>query len=85
MDGFLLVSGYQATNCGSDAVSISGATNYWYGVIYAPGGGVKVSNSSMQVTGMIIADRIDFSGSRLDIIADPDVLPPIPASVVIAE
>lgn len=85
MDGFLLVSGYQATNCGTDAVSISGATNYWYGVIYAPGGGVKVSNSSMQVTGMIIADRIDFSGSRLDIIADPDVLPPIPAGVVIAE
>ncbi|HLU08753.1 MAG TPA: pilus assembly protein TadG-related protein [Oceanobacillus sp.] len=85
MDGFLLYSGYQARNCGDNAISISGSSGYWYGVIYAPGGGVNISASDIEVTGAIIADTIDFSGSTLDLVYDPDILNPIPASVVVSE
>ena len=85
MDGFLLYSGYQASNCGDNAIRISGSSGYWYGVIYAPGGGVNVSASNMQITGSILADTIDFSGSTLNLTADPDILPPFPANVVVSE
>jgi hypothetical protein len=85
MSGILLYSGYRASNCGDNAIKISGSSGYWYGVIYAPHGGVKVSNSDMQVTGSIVADNIDFSGSTLNLTADPDILPPFPANVVVSE
>ncbi len=85
MSGFLLYSGHQASNCGDNAVRISGSSGYWYGVIYAPDGGVNISASDIQVTGSIVADNIDFSGSRLDLTADPDILPPFPANVVVSE
>jgi hypothetical protein len=85
VDGFLLFSGHQGSNCGDNAISISGSSGYWYGIIYAPGAGVNIRASDMQITGSIIADTIDFSGSTLRLTYDPDILDPIPASVVVSE
>ena len=81
--GFLFVSG-ASTDC-SNAMRLSGSNVQWYGLIYAPHGGVDISGSDLNIIGSVIAQSIDFSASRTRIVYDPDLLDPIPASVVVSE
>jgi hypothetical protein len=81
--GFLFVSG-AATDC-SNAMRLSGNNVQWYGLIYAPHGGVDISGSDLNIIGSIVAQSINFSASRTRIVYDPDLLDPIPASVVVSE
>jgi hypothetical protein len=98
--GFLLYSGYDAGgSCGQNAITVSGsdigdeidtcadilANDYWYGVIYAPKGGVNFSSSDMRMVGAVVADTINRSGADFCLEYDPTVLPPIPPQVEIAQ
>jgi hypothetical protein len=82
--GFLLVSGAE-TGCGNKAIRFSGSSIQWMGVVYAPHGAVDISGSDNNIIGAVIAQSVDFSGSENDIVYDPSLLDPIPASVVISE
>ncbi len=96
--GFLLFAGEDTENCGANAITISGSDigdeiancddigpEYWYGVIYAPRGGVGFSSSDMRMVGAIVADTINRSGAKFCLKYDPTVLPPIPPQVAFAE
>ena len=85
IDGILLYTDHEATNCGDDGISVSGSRSIWYGVIYAPNTGVNISGSNLTIYGAIIGDRIDISGSNLVFDYDPTLLPPRPPLVQIAE
>lgn len=82
--GFLLVSD-KTTTCTGDAIHISGSGAQWYGVIYAPNGGASISGSDLNIIGAVIAQTINFSASRTQIVYDPDLLDPIPANVTVSE
>jgi len=71
--------------CSYNAVIVSGSSATWYGVIYAPHGAVQGSLSDMDVIGAIVANTMNMSGSDLDLIYDPTILPPRPPQVQIAE
>lgn len=83
MNGILIFSNQQ-TNCGENAVSISAKTDL-QGVIYAPRGGVNISNADHDITGAIVANTIDISGAVLKLQYDPALLPPIPPMVQVVE
>lgn len=96
--GFLLIAGEDTGNCGANAITVSGSDigdeiancddigpEYWYGVIYAPRGGVGFSSSDMRMVGAIVADTINRSGAKFCLKYDPTVLPPIPPQVAFAE
>lgn len=81
--GFLFVSGAR-TDC-NNAMRLSGNRVQWYGLIYAPHGGVDISGSNLNIIGSVVAQAVDFSASNTRIVYDPDLLDPIPASVVLSE
>lgn len=85
IDGFLLVSGGVSENCGENVISVSGNRSLWFGVLYAPDGGINISGSDLTLYGAIIGDTIDLSGSSLRLIADPTIIPPRPPLVQMAE
>ncbi|HMN31107.1 MAG TPA: hypothetical protein PKE45_23335, partial [Caldilineaceae bacterium] len=39
-----------------------------YGLVYAPGGAVKLTGKSALLSGMVLADRIDLRGSELSVV-----------------
>ena len=82
--GVLFFSGAE-TNCGSNAIDMSGNTTQWHGLVYAPRGGVRVSGSSLTLIGIIIASTTTLDASTLTLIADPTILPPIPPLVKLSE
>ncbi len=84
INGILAFSN-QKTGCGENAVALSGSLVDLYGVIYAPRGGVNIAGSTSKITGAIVADTIDLSGSWLELIYDPTILPPIPPMVQVVE
>ncbi|MCL4249028.1 MAG: hypothetical protein KJ065_12855 [Anaerolineae bacterium] len=71
--------------CSYNAIIVSGSNATWYGFMYAPHGAVQGSLSSMYVIGGIVANTMNMSGSDLDLIFDPTILPPRPPQVQIAE
>ena len=79
--GLLLFSNHQKaqplsrnSNCTSNAVSLSGSSMDWTGIIYAPTGRVQMSGSSnSSVSGSIYALSTDLSGSSLTFNSDPDL------------
>ncbi|MCC6614094.1 MAG: hypothetical protein IT320_11500 [Anaerolineae bacterium] len=75
----------EGRSCSYNAMMVSGSSATWYGVIYAPHGAVQGSMSSMDVIGAIVANTMNMSGSDLDLIYDPTILPPRPPQVQIAE
>lgn len=84
--GLLMFSGHQkqiplsrSANCTSDAVSLSGSGMDWTGIIYAPGGRVKMSSASnSSLNGSIIALSTDLSGSSMSLVYDGDLGEDIP-------
>lgn len=85
IDGLMLISGAQSSNCGDNVIDISGNHSLWFGVIWAPRGGINISGSEITIYGALIGDTIDISGSSLKLYADPDILPPRPPLVQMAE
>lgn len=85
IDGFLFVAGGVSESCGENVISISGNRSLWFGVLYAPDGGINISGSDLTIYGAIIGDTIDLSGSSLKLIADPTIIPPRPPLVQMAE
>ena len=92
--GILFFSNYETPNCGSgggnSAIDIrTGNFAYWEGLLYAPLGMIKVSGANngsddLTITGMIIGQGIQLSGSTLVYTANPDVLTGYPPMVSIA-
>ncbi|MBW4439058.1 MAG: hypothetical protein KME04_18110 [Pleurocapsa minor GSE-CHR-MK-17-07R] len=82
--GFLVIAD-ETTNCGTDAIKISGSSIQWYGVFYAPNGGASVSGSDLNIIGAVVAKTVNFSASSTNMVYDPDLLDPIPAHVVVSE
>ncbi len=84
--GLLMFSGHQKqiplshnSNCTSDAVGLSGSGMDWTGIIYAPGGRVRMSSASnSSLNGSIIALSTDLSGSSLSLVYDSDLGEDIP-------
>lgn len=85
LDGILFFTSAVSPNCGTSVMDISGSGNSWFGVIFAPFGGVNISGSNHTIYGGIFADTITISGSELDFWYDPSMIPPRPPSVTIAE
>ena len=84
--GVLFFSNYASANCGNDAaISVSGDATQWWGLIYAPHGAVKVSGSSLDLHGVIVAQTVEMDASNLIFSADTNVVPPHPPLVKIAE
>jgi hypothetical protein len=83
--GGILLFSNRVTNCGTDAIHLSGSQSTWYGVIYAPYGGVSLSNSRMTLVGAILGNTVSISGSQLDLRYDPSILPPRPPEVDMSE
>ena len=60
---------------------MSGSTNSWEGVIYAPDGMIEMSGSSnTTLTGSLIGYTVKANGSDLRIQADPDLFPGDPVT-----
>ena len=85
--GFVLYSGLvgDCNGANSNAIDVSGNSTTWYGVIYAPFSGAKISGSDLTLFGAIVAQSVSTSGSNLRLVADPTIIPPRPAIVQIAE
>ena len=70
--------------CNQTAISISAADTEWYGLVYAPYGGVTMSASSNLATwGSIVGYTVDLSGSQIEIHYDPELDPQKPPKVVL--
>lgn len=69
------------TNGGLD-VSGSGL---WKGVMYAPHSAIDLSGSNFTIYGALIANQVSISTSGLYLEYDPDLIPPRPPEVSIAE
>jgi Flp pilus assembly protein TadG len=84
--GLLMFSGHQKqiplsrnANCTSDAVGLSGSGMDWTGIIYAPGGRVRMSSASnSSLNGSIISLSTDLSGSSLSLVYDSDLGEDVP-------
>lgn len=84
--GLLMFSNHQKqiplsrnANCTSDAVSLSGSGMDWTGIIYAPGGRVRMSSASnSSLNGSIISLSTDLSGSSMSLTYDSDLGEDIP-------
>jgi hypothetical protein len=79
-----LFSDEAMTNCGSTTIDAGGSTTSFYGVIYAPKGGITFSGSSIIVHGALIGQVVNLSSSDMEFIYDPDMLPPRPSSIGVA-
>ena len=66
--------------CSKFSIAMSGSSNSWSGVVYAPDGMIEMSGSSNStLTGSLIAYTVKLNGSDLRIQADPSgtLKPPI--------
>ena len=79
IDGLLAFAGREnvgSERCDLYTVSMSGSSNDWSGIIYAPGGLIEMAGSSnSSVTGSLIGNAIMLNGSDLHIEIDPDLNP----------
>lgn len=75
----------ESTNCGTDAIKMSGSSTQWHGLIYAPNGGVSVSGSELTLIGVVIGQTFSTDASEMLLVGDPSVIPPRPPLVKIAE
>lgn len=73
-------------NTSQGAVKLSGSENKWAGLIAAPNGDVNISGAhNSDLAGMIIAQRIDISGSNNHINHRPEFCPPNPPRVLLVK
>jgi hypothetical protein len=89
IDGLLLFTDLDrpgASACSVAAISMSGSTNDWNGVIFAPNGLVTISGASATTfSGSIFSASVSLSGSNLFIETDQGLLPPPPPELNLAE
>jgi Flp pilus assembly protein TadG len=89
MDGLMLFSNENlpgASSCSVAAISMSGSTNDWAGIIFAPTGLVSISGASATTySGGIFAGSVSLSGSNLSISVDQSLLPAPPPELNLAE
>ncbi|QPC84568.1 Tad domain-containing protein [Phototrophicus methaneseepsis] len=85
VDGLIIFSDVEITNCGTTNVSTSGSSTIWQGLVYAPKGAIKQSGSNMTVYGGYIGGSIEFSGSNFRMITDPDMVPARPPLISISQ
>ena len=75
--GILMLSGvtYSGTEkCDKFALAVSGGTNVWNGVMWAPGGLIDMSGSTNSaVNGTLLGWAVRFGGSDLIIRYDPSL------------
>jgi len=72
--------------CSVAVIKLSGSTNNWNGVIFAPNGLVEMSGANATTfSGSIFADSIKLSGSNITIQTDQGLLPPPPPELNLAE
>ncbi len=69
----------------TDAISMSGNGFVTHGILYAPRGNTNFSGSDLVMHGTVIADSINYSGSKGWMIYDPSILPPRPPRINVAE
>lgn len=74
-----------SAGCSSNIMQVSGSSANWYGIIYAPNGAAQVSLSSINMVGAIITYTMNMSGSDLDLVYDPNILPPQPPKINITK
>jgi hypothetical protein len=80
---FFAVQGYPGA-CNEVAISISASETQWFGLVYAPYGGVNMSSSgNLAVWGSIVGYTVDLSGSQIEVHYRPELDPPIPPKVVL--
>ena len=73
-----------APACNVTAIKVSSSSNTWYGFIYAPNGGVNMSNSSNSALyGIIFAHTVDISGSSFQFNYDVTMDPLRPPTIVL--
>lgn len=73
-----------SNNSSQGAVKLSGSSNNWAGMVVAPNGDVNVSGAgNNDLSGNIIASRIDFSGSNNEINHRPEYCPYNPPRVLL--
>ena len=73
-----------APACNRTAIKVSSSLNTWYGFIYAPNGGVSMSNAANSALyGIIFAHTIDISGSNFEFNYDVTMDPLKPPTIVL--
>ncbi len=71
---------------GERGIKFSANASTWRGIIYAPNGTVEMSLSSNTASyGAIFGWTVDLQGSSIKITYDPDMIPPDPPTIGIAE
>ena len=85
VDGLIIFSNTEITNCGTTNVSTSGSNTIWKGLVYAPKGAIKQSGSNMTVYGGYIGGSVEFSGANFRMITDPDMILPRPPQISITQ
>lgn len=85
VDNLLLFSDAEST-CGNNSITLSSSTTTWGGIIYAPYGGVRFSDSGNSAEeGGIIADHISISASSTNISRNPGADIMLPPSTVLQQ
>jgi hypothetical protein len=80
---FFALKGAPGT-CNDVAISISASDTQWFGLVYAPYGGVNMSSAgNLAVWGSIVGYTVDLSGSQIEVHYRPELDPPIPPKVVL--
>ena len=75
----------ESDNTANGAVKLSGSDNSWSGLIVAPNGDVNMSASSnSDLAGMIVARKINLSGSDNSINHRPEYCPSNPPRILLA-
>lgn len=70
----------------SEIVSLTGSNINWGGIVFAPNGSIKLSNSGGgSFYGSLIGGQVSLSGSNLLVIYDPSFLPPDPDTIELGE
>jgi hypothetical protein len=73
-----------SNNTSSGAIKLSGPSNSWAGLVIAPNGDFNTSGAkNSDLSGMIMARRIDFSGSNNSINHRPEYCPVNPPRVLL--
>lgn len=69
----------------TNAIIMRGSSFISRGILYAPRSNVNVSGSHFVMWGSVIADMIAYSGSNSELHYDPNILPPRPPHINVAE
>jgi hypothetical protein len=74
------------SKCGDFAIDVSGGTTSWRGIMWAPGGLIKMAGSSNStVNGSLVGWAVELNGSDLTIQYDSSLFPTTPGEVLIIE